>query len=347
MTMLFRGNILVTGATGFLGARVVERLLNEHVEGRIIAAGRQLKPHNHLSAPTLEYKLGNLSDRDYVKSLFTGQSIRFVINCAGLSSPWGSFEAFYQANVLSVELLINEATKAGVERFIHISSPAVYSDFTDKLQVKESDPIPEKKVNAYSETKWMSEEILRKSTVPWITIRPRVMIGRWDTVLMPRAIRAGREGNLMVIGDGKNLTDLTPVSNVVDAILLALDASPEALYEDYNISSGDARHMWDLLRDGLSRLGIVLPDWKVPVWLAMGAAAIMEFWSKWFKNGQEPALTRYSVGSVSQSFTLDISKARRLLGYEPDQTVDEAVEEFFDWYMETEEASETSLSELG
>jgi nucleoside-diphosphate-sugar epimerase len=62
----------------------------------------------------------------------------------------------------------------------------------------------------------------------------------------------------------------------------------------------------------------------------------MEIKSK-LTNGKEPALTVYGVGTLTHSFTMDITKARQLLGYEPLQTVDEAIDEFVEWYRTHEE----------
>ena len=63
---------------------------------------------------------------------------------------------------------------------------------------------------------------MRSSNLPYVIFRPRALIGRGDHVIMPRVINAFEKNKLKIVGDGENLVDLTPVSNVVDAILLSI-----------------------------------------------------------------------------------------------------------------------------
>lgn len=326
------GNILLTGATGFLGFRVLERLVEGSFRGKIIASGRSIKPGAVVSSSNVQYLLGDLADLQYVESLFAQCQINYVIHCAALSSPWGKYETFFSANVLSVQYLTQTAEKHGVRRFIHISTPSLYFDFYNRMGIKESDPLPGKFVNHYAATKREAEIVLEKSNLKWVALRPRALVGRGDTVIMPRVIRAYDEGKLRVIGDGKNVVDITPVSNVVDAVLLSMKAKEDACGKKYNIANGAPVQLWDLLRDVLQRLDRRLPEKKIPFAVAMAAATLMEGTARWLLANREPALTRYSVGTIALSFSMDISLAQEYLGYKPRQSVEEAISEFVAWY---------------
>mgnify|MGYP002651801159 CR=1 FL=1 len=72
----------------------------------------------------------------------------------------------------------------------------------------------------------------------------------------------------------------------------------------------------------------------MPYWLLLTVATLMEFTAKFFNSNKEPTLTRYSVGVLAHSFTLNIDKARTKLNYEPRQTVQEAMEDFANWYKQ-------------
>ena len=327
------GNILLTGATGFLGFRTLERLEALPNVSQIIACGRKLKPDAKIESPKVHYQLGDLGNPDYVRSLFENRKIDYIIHCAALSSPWGTYQQFYQANVLPQRNLIKRAEENGVKRFIFVSTPSLYFDFKDRLNIKESDPLPEKFVNQYAATKREAEKLLEASKLDWIGLRPRALVGRGDTVIMPRVIRALKENRLKIIGSGENIADLTPVSNVVDSILLSITAPETALNKVYNISNGKPVKLWEVIRKTLSLLNLIPPNQKVPTYLAMTAASLMEVYSR-FISKKEPVLTRYGIAVLAKSFTMDISLARKHLGYEPHQTVEEAIGEFVSWYQE-------------
>ena len=110
-------------------------------------------------------------------------------------------------------------------------------EFAKSLDLKESDILP-KPINIYSSSKREAEKLVQSSGIPYVFLRPRALIGRGDKVIIPRILRAHREGRLMRMGDETNLVDITPVSNVVDAIILALNAEKKAVNQIYNISNG-------------------------------------------------------------------------------------------------------------
>jgi nucleoside-diphosphate-sugar epimerase len=320
--------ILVTGATGFLGFRIVEVLAARGHD--IIAAGRTIAKSHFVDLPNVKYQLGDLADAGYVKGLLA-DSPDIVINCASLSSPWGRYDTYYRSNVLSQQYLIQESEQAAVSRFIYISSPTIYYAHRNILGVKESDPLPATPVNHYAATKLKAETLLNASQLNYVVLRPRALIGRGDTVIMPRLIRAYQEGKLKIIGKGENLADLTCVSNVVQAVECAMHADEQALGKAYNISNDDPVKLWPTINGLLEVLGYTKLEKQVPLSVAMAAAWLME--KKSVLTGyKEPPLTRYSVGVLAYSMTLDISQARKLLGYVPGQSTEDGIKEFVAWY---------------
>lgn len=327
--------ILLTGATGFLGFRTLERLVEEPQVTSIVAVGRAIKPTHHVQHPKVQYSLGDLSNVLFVESLF--DKVTHVVHAAALSSPWGHRTAFEQANAVTQHHLIASAQKAKISRYVYISTPSMYFELKDRFNVKESDPLPSQLINAYSETKRSAELELEQSNIPYITLRPRALTGRGDTVIMPRLIRAFDEGRLKIIGTGENVADLTSVSNVADAIWLSLIAEGDAVNEIYNITNGEPVKLWDSIADVLRKLGRTPPTKKIPFALVRFIAWIMERKSR-MTDMREPALTVYGVGTLAKSLTLDISKAKKKLGYEPRLSTSEAIDEFVNWYKADEES---------
>lgn len=320
--------ILITGATGFLGSRLVE--IMSTIKGlEILATGRTLKTQNISKKSNLKYVLGNLEDTKFVDSLVKG--IDTIIHTAALSSQMGNPKDFQRANVEATKHLLKAAKANKIKKFIFISSPSVYFRFKHQLELKESDTLP-KPVNSYAYSKREAEKLVQSSKIPYIILRPRALIGRGDKVIMPRILRAHREGRLMRMGDETNRVDITPVSNVVDAIILALDADKKAVNQIYNISNGKPELLWPVLDKLLSQLQLPRPTKQISLKLVLVVAKLMELHAKWINGYREPALTVYGVGTLTMSFGMDISKAKKLLGYHPNQSVQEALNEFVEWY---------------
>jgi len=319
--------IIVSGATGFLGSRIVEGLQDHGAT--VIAVGRNPARKAELEALGATFVQTDLCDRDAVEKIVEGADL--IIHCAALSSPWGTYQMFYDANVRATEILRDAAIKFGVKRFIHISTPSVYFDFKNRRMIKESEPLPEKKVNHYATTKYLAERVIQESSLPFVIIRPRAIIGRGDTVIMPRVLEAYRQNRLKIVGNGKNVVSVTPVANVVQAVKLSMTAGENALGKAYNIASGEEIELWQLIGDMLQELNLPFQPRKIPYPVAAAVAGMMETYSRYI-SGKEPVLTRYSVGIMAKDMTLDISLARQYLGYEPEQTAKEAVVEFANWY---------------
>lgn len=326
--------VLLTGSTGFLASRTLEKLIDDPRVDSIIAAARTDRMWRRVSSTKVTYKFGDLTDRNYVNEVVQGCDA--IIHTAALSSPWGSYEAFKKTNVDVQKNLIDKALESGISRFVYVSTPSMYFELKDKLNIKETDRLPAKFINAYAQTKREAEQLLEESGLEYVSIRPRALLGRGDTIIMPRLIRAYDEGKLKIMGDGLNKVDLTPVSNVADSLILGLFAQGEAVNQIYNISNGSPTNLWEKVETVLHHLDRELPKKKAPFWLVKIVAKFLEFKSR-ITNKKEPVLTVYGVGTLTKSFSMDISKARNLLGYEPKVSVDEAIEEFIEWYKQHEE----------
>ena len=323
--------ILLTGATGGLGYRTLERLVKNPSISHIVANGRTLKKGLEINHPKVEYRLGDLADEDFVNGLVEGSAV--IIHAAANSSPWGKYADFEQSNVQSLKNLVKAISTHRVKRFIYISSPSIYTTSGDLLNIKVTDPLPKKFINNYARTKFEAEELLRQSDMPYIILRPRALIGRGDRVIMPRLIKAQESGRLRIIGSGKNMVDMTALENVAQAIELSIFAEPIALNKTYNISNGEPVLLWEAIEMVLKKLGHSLNRKKISYPIAKLMAQLMEFRSK-MTNFKEPTLTIYGVKTLAKSFTMDISAAKTYLHYAPEVSIEAAIDEFVTWYLE-------------
>jgi len=325
--------ILLTGATGFLGYRTLEKLVSLDYITSIVATGRILPEYRKIESSKVVYKLGNLEDEHFVNSLFEG--IDIIINTVSLSSPWGKASDFFLANIQTQSNIIQASKINGIKKIIYISSPSVYFDGTNKILLKESDTLPTKFINEYAKTKREAEIMLEQASIPFIILRPRALIGRGDSIIMPRLIKAYDEGKLKIIGNGDNVVDLTSVENVVEAIILSLNAKEVALNQIYNITNDEPVSLWKSVESVLNALEKPLSKSKIPYKIAYYFARFLEIKAK-LNNNKEPTLTAYSVGTLGLSLTLDITKAKELLGYRPITTTQQSIDEFVKWYISNE-----------
>lgn len=324
-------SILVTGATGFLGRAVAERL---HLQGKsVLATGRNLKKGEALKKQGISFQAADLSRKEEVKGLFEGCEV--VVHSAALSSPWGQYADFYDSNVLATEHLLDAALEAGVKRFVHISTPALYFKQASRLDVKENAELF-KPSNHYIATKRLAEEKVDAALwrgLPVVTLRPRAIYGPKDTSILPRLIKRLESGRLPILGEGKNLVDLTYIDNAVDAVLLAISAAPHVVGRKYNITNGEAVVLWDEIAGICDLLDLKKPKRKLPVSVALGLARILETVYAVLPVHAEPPLTRYTVGLLAHSMTLDTSAAERDLKYKPRVATQEGLERFLVWWQ--------------
>ena len=325
--------ILLTGATGFLGFRTLEKLVEQEEVTSIIATGRTMKETHQVLHPKVTYVLGDLSDKAFVESITS--DVDYVIHAAALSSPWGKYSEFEDANLRSQINLIHSVQRSKLIKYIYISTPSMYFDSNNRTNIRENEALPRKFVNAYAHTKRMAELELVQSGLTYVILRPRALTGRGDTVIMPRIITSFKEGKLKIIGAGKNIVDLTSVANAVDAILLSLKAEGPALNQIYNITNGEPVNLWEKIGFVLQLMDKQLPPKKIPYFIVLTLAQLLEWKSK-LTNWKEPVLTKYGVGVLAKTMTMDISKAKTLLGYHPSVSTDEAIKEFVQWYAENE-----------
>jgi nucleoside-diphosphate-sugar epimerase len=324
--------ILITGAAGFVGGRMSKQFASLP-DYTVIATSRRTNRKIELEHADCTFIAGDLLDTHFCKQICNGVDI--IVHCAALSSVWGDYETFHKANVVATKNLLDAAMEIGVGTFIFISTPSIYFDFSDTLNVSEKDVLPKQFVNNYAATKYIAEQyVLSKNSAAFKTIalRPRAIIGAEDTVIFPRIIRAYTDGRLKIIGDGQTLGDLTAVRNVIEAVHCCIHADANAMGEAYNISDGLPVLLWPTINHILTTLGYTPITKKISAPLILFIASMVERIAKLAHSKKEPSITKYGIGVLAKSLTMNIGKAQSLLNYKPVQTTDEALKEFIVWY---------------
>jgi nucleoside-diphosphate-sugar epimerase len=324
-------HIVVTGATGFLGGAVARRLQASRPQASVLALGRDTARGAALQADGIAFAALELTDAAAVDHALRDADV--VVHAAALSSPWGSFAAFYAANVVASETVAHACVRAGVKRLVHISTPGIHHDGRPHRGIREDDPLPPRAVNHYATTKRDAEQrvtrIAADSGLPLIVLRPRAIFGPGDTAILPRIADALRHGRLRRIGNGDCVIDMSYIDNVVDAVLLAADAPGALTGRVYNISNGEPVRIWDVVDRLADALGVSRPRTRISRANARLLAGMLETGYGLFAPRREPPLLRYGVDLLSIDMTLDISRAREELGYRPRIGMDKALARTF------------------
>ena len=224
-----------------------------------------------------------------------------------------------------------------VKRLVYVSTPSLYFDYKSRVNVIETDALPEP-VSNYAATKILAEQELDEAFargLATIAIRPRALFGPGDTVIFPRLIPRLQSGRLPILGDGENIVDLTYIENVVDALLLCAESPANTLGKKYNISNGEPVKIWKLIERICDELDLPHLTRKISYQTANAAATVLELLYTLIPMRPEPPLTRISVSMMANNTTLDISSAKNELGYQPKVSIDEGFELFMKWWKES------------
>jgi len=309
--------VLVTGATGFVGSRVVRVLVEDGL--RVRALSRRPDAARAVLGAGVEVVAGELGDPASLRAAAGGQEI--VIHAAARVSDWGPRRAFWAANVEGVANLLAACRAAGVKRLVHLSSLTVLGLPRDGRIVDEGTPpaVPPRG-DHYSASKLAGERLVLEahgaSGLETTVVRPGAIWGPGDPTVLPRILDLLRRRKMPLIGRGDNLLGLSHVDNLARGIALAA-LTPAAAGRLYHVTDGEPVTARQALEALAAELGVPPPRRSVPFAAAYGAAALLEAMSRLLGRPSPPPLTRYGVRFVACNCRYDVSKARQELGFRP------------------------------
>jgi nucleoside-diphosphate-sugar epimerase len=304
----------VTGGSGFIGRALIRRLATGGCEVRALARS----PHSaaaveELGASAVE---GSLADREAMAGGARGCEVAFHL--AAHLGQWGSREEFMRDNVEGTENALAACREAGVRRFVHCGTEAALIAGEPLRNVDETTPLRPDSKALYPSTKALAEQAVRdanRSELETVVVRPRFVWGAGDTTLLPELVEMARSGRLAWIGGGRQLTDVTHVENAVEGLLLGATAGRAG--EVYFVTDGEPVVFREFVSALLETQGVEPPTRSVPAPVAGAAAALAETAWRVLPLRGEPPLTRFAFWISSQECTIDITKARAELDYEP------------------------------
>jgi nucleoside-diphosphate-sugar epimerase len=304
----------VTGGSGFIGGRLIERLRREGVAVRALA--RSPSSAERVRALGAEPVPGDLGDRGAMAAGTAGAELAFHL--AAHLGDWGSWADFEAVNVDGTRNALAACAEAGVRRFIHCGTEAALMAGEPLVNVDETAPLRPDSRAPYPATKARAELAVRDANggeLETVVVRPRFVWGKGDTTLLPQMVQRVRKGRWAWVGGGRNLTETTHVDNVVEGLLLGAGRGRPG--EAYFVTDGEPVVFRDFVTALLETQGVEPPDRSLPAWTAGPMARVGEAAWKSLPLSGSPPMTAFSAWILTQECTIDISRARRELGYEP------------------------------
>ena len=308
---------LVTGGAGFIGSNLCEAILKLGYRVRCLddlSTGKQANVDMFLNNPNYEFIKGDIKDMD--TCLKATEGVDYVLN----EAAWGSvprsinMPVYYCANNILGTVNMMEASRVnGVKTFVYASSSSVYGDEPNlpKTEGREGNLLSPYALTKRADEEWAKQYYMHYG-LPTIGLRYFNVFGRRQdpngayAAVIPKFIMQLMKGERPTInGDGRQSRDFTYIENVIEANLKACLAPKEAFGQAFNVAYGGREYLIDIYYQLTKAFGVDI----------------------------EPIFGPDRKGDIKHS-NADISKAKKLLGYDPEWSFKRGIEAAIEWYKE-------------
>ena len=318
---------LVTGANGFTGSYLVRHLLEKGYDVRALV--RKSSNLSALDGLPIEYAYTNLADDvPLADSVMAGIDIVYHI-AALFRAENVSQKLFWDINVGGTQKVLQAAKIAGVKRFVHCSTIGVQGEIEHPPATEEA---PYRPGDYYQESKRDGEmlalQFFERENMAGTVVRPAGIYGPGDTRFL-KLFKYINNGQFKMLGNGKVLYHLTFVEDLVKGIALAGEKEA-AISEVITIAGNEYVTLNELVQAIATVLNRPVSKLKFPVWPVWLAGLMCEIVCK--PLSIDPPIYRRRVDFFIKDRAFDISKAKRLLGYEPQVSLEEGLQRTAAWY---------------
>ena len=317
---------LVTGATGFIGSHLVEALLQKGVQVRCLV--RKTSDLSWLKNLPIEVFRGNCNDKASLEEAVKG--VDQVFHLAGVTKAVEE-KTYFEVNALGTENLIHACLENNprLQKFVYVSSQAAAGPCQNGGKKRESDRC--EPVSVYGHSKRMGEEfaLAHSHEIPLLILRPSAVYGPRDRDIYAFFKLLSKKIKPCLAGQDQHIS-LCYVQDMIQAILLATEAQ-ESSGEIFFLSDGHDYRLEEVGDIFAQAMGITPFCIRIPEWIVFGIASFSEYLSK--LSGKPSLLNKGKVEEMIQkNWVCDITKAKTLLGFEPQFKLSQGAKLTFEWY---------------
>jgi len=315
-------NVLITGGSGFLGINLIRYLFSKGIKN---IRSLDIVPFDYPEKDKVDIVLGDIRDMTTVSTSM--KDINIVIHTAA-ALPLYKKEDIFSTDIVGTENLLEAAEENKVERFIHISSTAVYG-IPDHHPLYETDKLDG--VGYYGKAKILAEEqcvALRKKGVCVPVIRPKSFIGPERLGVFALLYDWAKDGKgFPMIGNGKNRYQLLDVEDLCEAIYLCMTLNKNKVSDTFNIGAAEYTTMKEDYQSVLDYAGFNKKIIGLPATPVIWTLRILEFLKL-------SPLYKWVYETASKDSFVSIEKAQKVLGFKPKYSNKDALVRNYIWYIE-------------
>ena len=319
--------ILITGATGFIGSHLVNRLLELGKEIGILALPGDKKAADY-ERRGIEVVYGDITDEDAVNRAL--KDVQTVFHLAAVVTDWAPKILYDSVNVRGTDIICRLSLENKVERLVYMSTNDVFG-LREDVVMDESfcysrwgEPYPDSKLKA-SEIVWSYHKQGLQATM----IYPCWVYGPGDTTFLVPLVDAIKKGELVFWRKGALIWPAY-IDNVID-MLIEVSSNPRASGEGFLIHDGIPDNFEYFVGKIAGSLNLKCPRLYLPFSLAFAAAFIMENIWRIFQVKSRPVLTTYIVKNLAARWRFSITKAQTVLGWNPPVTYEDGLKRTIKW----------------
>lgn len=323
---------LITGATGFIGSHLVDRLIERGDEVRaLVRSGSDVA---YLEGRGVELARGDITEPASLPPAVDG--VEAVYHFAAQVSDWGPWREFRSVTIEGTRNLLKAAARASVARFLHVSSDAVYAHRYLGKRMTEDTPLETRFTwwDYYRRSKLAAERLARRyhddGRLAVTAVRPGVVLGERDRATLPGVVGFLRSKSAAYMGGGRNRLPCVYAGDVAAGCVLAA-TTDKAAGQAYNLVSHETVTQRDMFEAIAEETGLTPPKRAMPLPLAYSVGFAMELASVLTGRRSRPSLTRFAVTLIGADYLEDAGKAESELGWRAQTPMREAVRRSIGW----------------